>query len=134
MDSSNGIVTIRKVSNETYNRIDENDSILSISKDNFKIHPMKSSDKMSVFGTFKSDTVVLVDDPFYYHSSDENPSADTILYDIYTRYNDSYIFPQDTIYYIGFKSTGWGKEKLGWIKIIIFDQNKILILETAIQE
>ena len=57
---------------------------------------------------------------------------DTIFYN-YSSYNQScYYFPTDQIRYIGVKLTDGDKERIGWIKLGLFDEYKLMIFETAL--
>jgi len=120
--------------NFTCHRIDESDTILAVYKNDFKIAPKNKKEHLSLDDTFKSDSITLIDDSYYYPDYREEYSEDTVRYTVTSFYNDCNSFPLDEIKYIGLKIQFDNSEKFGWIKLSIIDKFKIFILETAIQE
>jgi hypothetical protein len=114
--------------NYTCSRIDVSDTILNVSSA-FKIIPLNSGDKLKIEDTFS--TNVLIEDPSGETMPIERVSGDTIIYIYQRNYNDCISFPLSDTNYIGFRLKN---EKLGWIKISIFNVNQILIHEIGIQK
>lgn len=109
---------------------DDNDSIAEINQ-TFEITPLNKVDLISINDTYIVDTITLVDDSYSLPPFPIRIDGDTTIYEFTTHYNNCYAFPLDEIKYIGLKLN---QERLGWVKISIFDQNKILIHESGLQE
>jgi hypothetical protein len=113
----------------TCQKIDTIDSIVKIAQ-NFKVIAINRKDALNHFNVFNSDTCILKDDnytlPFWLYND-----GDTVIYKFEEYYNNCNNFPLDNINYIGLKLDN---ERLGWVKISIFDQNIMMIYESAIQE
>lgn len=126
----NDIISIYENYNYSCYKIADNDSILQISP-TFKIIPLNKNDILQIDDTFNCDTITLIDDSYSLPPYPIGNNGDTIIYEFRTYYNNCYTFPSDKIIYIGLKLY---KKRLGWIKVSIFDKNKILIHESGIQE
>ncbi len=116
----------------TCHQIDPSDSIIKIKYDVFKISPKDKNDVLTRSDDFKSDNITLLFDTYFYDSYFEI-SPDTVMFVYNIFLNDCYTFPRDEIKYIGIKITKNETEKLGWIKLGLFDTSRILIVESAIQ-
>lgn len=135
LSGPNNTVEIYEYYNYTCYRRDEADSILAIYENVFKIQPKDKNEKLCLMDVFKSDSIILRDDWYYYPYEIEETGQDTITYIDRTFFNNcDNSLSLDEIKYIGFKMTIENIEKLGWIKVCIMNNNKVVILETAIQE
>ncbi len=115
----------------SYHRYNENDSIANISPA-FKLTPLVRGDYINKNDAFNADSIILNNESHNYHPSYYQISTDTVLYRNYAFLNDSHTFPTNEIRYIGFRVE---KDfRLGWIRIGVFDNYKILLLESGIQE
>lgn len=110
------------------------DSIVGIALNRFKVLAQIKGDIIKNSSTFKSDLIILIDDSYTSSYLNSKISPDTSVYSHFTFHNDCNSFPMGQIVYIGIKLIKDNIEKLGWIKLSIFENNKIFILESAIQE
>jgi hypothetical protein len=108
------------------------DSISEIKRNIFWLIPKVKDENLFSSELFKTDSVELFAD-FVTYTEGARVGADTIICSEYTYFESCENFPQDEIRYVGFKIKTNEIEKLGWIKLLLFDDNKILILESAIQ-
>ena len=115
----------------TCHRILPGDSIIRIFP-SFSLAALKRDDPVRVDDTFKPDTLTLLNDWSSLPPWPAGTSGDTIFYEYHVYENDCYTFPAQVPVYIGLKC---GREdRLGWIRISIFDKFRIMVLESAIQE
>lgn len=111
-------------------RICVGDSIYWIHSE-FKNKPLDKNDILSITDFYNSDTLILIDDEYAILQGGVGCIGDTLIYQQNIYYNDCNTFPLDKIKYIGLLLDN---ERLGWIKISIFDKFKILILESCVQK
>lgn len=112
-----------------YKKISDTDSLLQIWDNNFKLNYYRSSALFDTEPVFKSDTVILREQPHYYHEIVANSDKDTLkLYTTYM-YSADIPFPENQIRYIRFKLYS----KTGWIKLSMTENYRITVYETAIQ-
>ncbi len=130
----NNIIQIDSFYKYTCHRILNTDSIVGNALNQFKVLPQIKGDIIKNGSTFKSDVIILIDDSYSFTYFINKISPDTSVYRHIIYSNDCNSFPIGEIMYIGIKITKDNIEKLGWIKLSIFDKNKIFILESAIQE
>jgi hypothetical protein len=114
-------------------RLDKADSLKEINQHEFKLLTKKKGDYLNKSETFHSDTVILSDE-WYSNFVVPEIHKDTIIHNYFQQHNTCSSFPPDMIRYIGIKIKDSGIEKIGWIKIGIFDNYKVAILESAIQK
>jgi hypothetical protein len=124
-------VEVYEYHNHTCHRIDPTDSVLKITPA-FKITALERGDIIRVDDTFNPDTISLLDDWYSYPPFPSGSSGDTTFFEYHVFFNDCNSFPAEEPAYIGIMSAG--RQRLGWIRISIFDRFRILILESAIQE
>lgn len=126
----NEVIIYQSIISSCY-RYNEKDSIASISP-SFKLKPLVRGDYINKNDSFKADTIILNNESHNYHPSFFQISTDTVLYRNYAFQNDNYTFPSNEIKYIGFRVEN--DSRLGWIRLGVFDNYKILILESGIQK
>ncbi len=112
-------------------RIDAADSILS-TKPVFVLNPLHKDDLMDITGSFETDTIRLYRDFYGYPCETKIINSDTTIIQCATFNYTCNNFPSDEIKYIGVKFEN--SERLGWIKLSLFEGYKILIIESGIQE
>ncbi|MBK8736437.1 MAG: hypothetical protein IPL98_11280 [Saprospiraceae bacterium] len=117
----------------TCKKIDSNDPISQINVEQFKVVSKNKDEMLNKSDLFRSHTFTLIDDWIRYGPK-TTTSNDTTVYDFTLTDYSCNNFPQDQIVYIGFKIIDTKSEKLGWIKIKIIEEYKILIMESAIQK
>lgn len=118
----------------TCRKIDANDSAIYINEDIFKASLMEKDEVIYLTNTFKTDSITLAESSYTHPPDIEGYGQDTVYYN-YTTYNkDCKSFPADDFKYIGFKIHHNNTEKLGWIKIGIWNNYEIIILESSIQK
>ena len=115
----------------SYHRYNENDSIANISPA-FKLTPLVRGDYINKNDAFNADSIILNNESHNYLPSYYQISTDTTLIRNYAFLNDNFTFPSNEIRYIGFRVEK--DSRLGWIRIGVFDNYKILVLESAIQK
>jgi hypothetical protein len=115
----------------TCHRILPGDSIVRIFP-SFTLTALKRNDPVGVDEPFEPDTLTLLDDWYSLPPWPAGSSGDTIFYEYHVYENDCNTFPAEVPVYIGLKCGK--KDKLGWIRISIFDKFRILVLESALQE
>ncbi len=113
----------------TCHRISDADSIVRITP-SFKIIPLERDDSVETIDSFHTDTLILAAHWYSYPPIYVENEGDTAIYEYRTYNNDCHDFPLEKIKYIGFKLD----DRLGWIKLSIFDWYKLVIHETGIQD
>ena len=106
------------------------DSISSINPV-YKILPLYTNDIIRSEGTFHSDTFVLSEPEIYHPQIPTGSSGDTLFFTYMLTINTCNNFPNGEIKYVGYKLTD--RSKLGWIKLSIYNNTIVFVLETAIQ-
>lgn len=116
-------------------RINDDDSIFSVQTNGFKINFLNESDIIYNSEEYHSDRFVLtegwsatVNGPY------PNLTNDTVRSYYETHYYNSNVIPDDRLSYIGIKLNYSYKEKIGWIKLGVIDDYKIILLETAVRK
>ena len=114
--------------NKTYyscRRMTENDAVKKISPDVFILTPKEEKDIINSNDYFKSDTVIFIDESY----------SDYWGHGTYEDYYDNTCnnLPSNVELFIGIKLLENNLEKLGWIKILILDNNVLVITESAVQ-
>lgn len=116
-------------------RINNDDSIFSVQPNRFKINFLNENDIIYNSEEYYSDKFVLtegwsatVNGPY------PNLTNDTVYEYRETHYYNSNVIPDDRLSYIGIKLNYSGKEKIGWVKLSVIDDYKIILLKTAIQK
>lgn len=117
------------INSYTCQRIEDIDSVLSITPE-FKLKPLQRDEIITKSDPFNSDTLTLSQSGNSYYWPG-GISGDTTIYEYVVQYNDCQTFPQETVAFIG---VFMDNERLGWIKISIFDWYKILIHESGLQQ
>jgi len=113
----------------TCHRMNDTDSIYRITT-KFKVKSLDRDDILRKADMYNSDTVTLIDDAYSYPPQGITSIGDTNIYEYRIFNNDCNTFPLDRIKYIGLLLDN---ERLGWIKISIFDKYKIMIHESGVQ-
>lgn len=96
----------------------------------FKLNYYFDDDMITGSEEYISDTVLIGDDYLDYGGWQTGISGDTTFIHKTIFYNDCYVFPQGVVVYIGVRIN---KKRLGWIKLIISDLDRVSVLETALQ-
>jgi hypothetical protein len=130
---SDSIVHVDEISTFSCHSINVDDTILDIAPDRFKISAKRLYDKINQEDTFKSDSVILIDESYLYPPLIIT-KQDTVIYKYESFFNDCNIFPQNSVSYIGLRIMNGNGIKYGWVKLSVVDNNKIIIFETAIQQ
>jgi len=112
-------------------RTEPNDSITLIEPDQFEISHFNTDESIFRTDHYQADTLQL-NYKSYYHAENPVYSHDTIFYNYRSYTQSCYYFPTDQIRYIGVKLKDGDKESLGWIKLGLFDNYKLMIIETAL--
>jgi len=112
-------------------RTEPNDSITLIEPDQFEICYFTTDASIFLTDYYLADTLQM-NYKYYYHAEDPIYSHDTIFYNYRSYTQSCYYFPTDQIRYIGVKLTNGDKERIGWIKLGLFDNYKLMIIETAL--
>jgi hypothetical protein len=123
------IFTILRYHNYNCFRIDESDSICSITS-TFKSPPLVKGNLIKSDHFYASTQAQLIDVSYSFPTQTYSESNDTIVgfKDSFNRECNN--FPLGSIVYIGFKNQK--KSKLGWMKFIYLNNNQLMLLETAI--
>lgn len=112
-------------------RIAETDSVLDATE-KFSIFANNANDSFDKDNTFISDYVILKS--AYPTYSAEPESEGHILYQyLIKNENNCDVFPMEEAKYIGFRIADKDKTRLGWMKVILHNDN-VELLETAIQK
>lgn len=114
-------------------RLNNNDSIVKVLPNQFKILTKKKGEHLNIAETFNSDTITLSDE-WYSNYVLPEIHGDTSIYNYYQKHNTCNSLSSDLIHYIGIKLKDSKIDKIGWLKISITDNYKISILESAIQK
>lgn len=117
------------INNYTCQLIDEADTILSVNPD-FDLLILKRGEIISKSQDFNADTITLASGPNNPYPMPGGSIGDTIIYNYNISLNNCDPFPLQTVSYVG---VFMDNERLGWIKISIFDWYKILIHESGLQ-
>jgi hypothetical protein len=112
-------------------RTEPNDSITQIEPDQFEISYFNTDESILSAGYYQIDTLQM-NYEFYNHADNPIYSNDTIFYNYRSHTKSCHYFPTDQIRYIGVKLTDGDKERIGWIKLGLFDNYKLMIFETAL--
>jgi len=124
-------VMISRIHIYSCERTEPNDSITLIQPDQFEVSYFTSDESIRRSDHYQADTLQMNYESYYY-TDDPIYSNDTILYNYRSYTQSCYHFPTDQIRYIGIKLTADDKERLGWIKLGLFDDFKLMIIETAL--
>ena len=115
----------------TCNQIAETDSVIS-STEKLSLYANNSGDTFDQESTFMSTNVLLKDRSYTIPYGSE--TIGNITYHVMKIIkNDCDVFPMDEAKYIGFKLTDNNKSRLGWMKVILH-QDDVELLETALQK
>ena len=134
-NSANGCVELIKGYSYSCHLKDKRDSIFEIQLLHFNLSPETKGTNLRLANTFKSDTIILVEDNrstggmLYSGCQNDTSISDASSYDF-----SCWFFPSNTIRYIGIKLISNNIEMLGWIKVSISNFNKITVLEYALQK
>jgi len=126
-------VTITNTTSYSCRKIGSADLIVSIQSDAFTISYFSSDETILRSDDYRADTLKLN----YDFVTDVNfpiVLIDTTIYNYVNHDNSCHSIPNDQLLYLGIKITGINDEKIGWIKICVVDNYKVLLLETAIQK
>lgn len=115
-------------------RMQSNDSIFSIStsKNINYLDSMAILSQTSTYG-YQENGFVLSSSSYYSSENIPNITRDTTRIFITFRYNDCTIAPDNQAVYIGIKMPGDQTERLGWIKLLLANDYRIFLYETALQ-
>jgi len=113
----------------TCKRLLAEDEILKV-ETVFKLLALDKGQLISDQMEFAKDTLNLFTDSSSLPPNFVGSIGDTSIYESNRYLGDCYYFPQDDIKYIGVKHRDG---RLGWIKIVLYDSFKIMILESAFQ-
>ena len=115
----------------TCNQIAETDSVIS-STEKLSLYANNAGDTFDQESTFMSTNVLLKDRSYTIPYGSE--TIGNITYHVMKIIkNDCDVFPMDEAKYIGFKLTENDKSRLGWMKVILH-QDDVELLETALQK
>lgn len=129
------ITQVSEHSNYSCNHVGPNDSIATIQNSQFKVHPKYAGDTMTRSGLFESREIEMTRGSYQcLGGAWYNTSGDTVLVKFTNYLKDCSSFPLDIISYIGFKQMKDDQIMLGWIKLKIIDNYKILLFETSMQQ
>jgi len=111
----------------------DHDTIVNIESNSFKVLARKQNDKVDQQDVFKTDSIIFMDEsygfpPYYIYKQD------TVIRKHLIYYNDCNTFPLNDVNYLAIRIINVNEIKLGWIKLSIIDNNKIILFETAIQK
>lgn len=126
-------VYISYTSSYSCQRIDIYDSIISIQPERFNISYFNSEESILRSDYYIADTLRLSDE-LYADIDFPIIKNDTIIYNYIYYHSTCNSIPNDMIMYIGIKIKSMNDEKIGWIKLGVINDFKVLILETAIQK
>ena len=115
----------------TCNQIDETDSIVS-TDEKFSLYADNAGDFFETGNTFISTNITLKNRPYYYLISEETV-GNIVYHHMHDEKDDCDAFPMDEEKYIGIKITKNGRNRLGWMKVILH-RDYVELLETAIQK
>jgi len=118
------------INNYTCNRIEQNDSILLITPV-FELTILERDQPIRKSETYVSDTLTLISGPRGNWPVFVGVSGDTTIYEYNVSYNDCRVFPLEQIVFLGVELNN---DRLGWIKLTIFDYYKVMLLESGIQK
>lgn len=118
------------INNYTCNRIEQNDSILLITP-TFELTILEREELISQSDNFSCDTLTLISGPRGNWPVFVGVSGDTTIYEYNVSYNDCKVFPMEKIVFVGVELDN---NRLGWIKLTIFDYYKVMLHESGIQE
>ena len=136
-DNSSSVTTINYRTTYSCQRIQENDSIIEIVPDMFHINLYYRNESIAKSDTYEylPDNYVLTENwSGFYDGPVPNESRTTYRYWINYHYYNCYAIPYNESIYIGLKIIETGREKLGWIKLSVFNDLKVYIFETALQK
>ncbi len=112
-------------------RINFDDSIVSVRPNLFAVRYFQPGESIRRSDPFQADTLTLTDGYSSQEVGVENRN-DTIIHHWDFYHTTCYTMPGDRIWYVGIKLVVGDAEKIGWIKMALMDNYKILVLETAI--
>lgn len=115
---------------KTYSRINQKDSVISITP-GFKIQALQGTASVNINNNFLADTFTLFNDAYQLPPS-ITEKGDTTFYRTLYFYNNQSTFPLNQECYIAFRLKDVAQ--LGWIKLCLANKNKLVLIESAIQE
>ena len=130
IQEDNGTVYVHYYFQHSCFRMNADDSVRAVYIDVFKTEPKDINQCLHTSDLFNPDSISINS---LWRSTSVDYSEDTVFTWNNIYLNDCISFPPDDIKYIGLKMRTGNTEKLGWIKLSIFDKYKILIFETAVQ-
>ena len=108
------------------------DKISEIKTDAFKLTFLNKNEAIKMDETFSFENVSLHRSSLNNPLTNNSSSGDTTIIERSLTYFNCNPFPVNQMKYIGVKFAN--KSKLGWIRILILDKKKILILDSGIQK
>jgi len=121
------IINVSVANNYTCQRLNTNDSILNLQYIN-RIITLENNDILNINDSFIVDTLLLGNDNHTLYQG-EFTSNDTVYHNYENYYGDCYNFPFEQITYIGVRLN---ETELGWVKLAVYDNFKVNLIETAI--
>jgi len=121
------VINVSVSNNYTCQRLNLNDSILNVEHTS-RIKTLENNDVLNINDSFITDTLLLGNDNYTIYQG-EFTSNDSVYHSYKNYYGDCYDFPFDQITYIGIRLN---ETQLGWIKLAVYDNFKVNIIETAI--
>jgi hypothetical protein len=121
------VINVSVSNNYTCQSLSVNDSILNV-EETTRIKTLENNDILTNTDSFILDAHLLGSDNYIIYQGDLTIN-DTIYHAYNNYYEDCYNFPFEQITYIGIRLN---ETKLGWIKIAVYENFKVNIIETAI--
>lgn len=124
---------IRNTSVYSCEKSNPDDSIVEIKYDKFYMSYLSKGDSILASDIYDTDTYNLSDDG--YREWPTTIVKEDITYTNFVQYYEACRhMPNDDILYIGILLNVKDNDKLGWLKICLSDDYKVLLLETAIEK
>ena len=116
----------------TCERRAETDSIVD-STEKLSLYANNINDSFGINDTFMSTDVILKNRSYFYPAGSHEEGDHITVFNQISYENNCDGFPLEEVKYIGFKMTGDSKTRLGWMKVILHE-DEVELLETAIQK
>jgi hypothetical protein len=117
---------------ETCSRINAKDSVISVEPDRFILEYFSNGESITSSDAFTADTLTLTEEAGTGYNGTQWTRNDTICTSYFSFYHSCWALPNDQVRYIGIRLTKDNTETLGWIKLVMLNSYKLMVLETAI--
>lgn len=131
IDSTGTPIRVHKYTNYTCERMSENDSIHSVSSV-FILNALNEGEVIEIDNSFASSTLRVFESPNLGTPYSSGVNNDTLVLLHTSYYNNCTNFPLESVKYIGVKFVK--ESRLGWIKVILPEEDRITIVESGIQK